>query len=90
MLTITYQLRRTKTTHLGQLRRAQCDGAATLLAGRRDAPITSSAYGLGTSRLLKSDYFPCSNGNSSAIAPTIATSAQFYRCSTGGTLATPT
>jgi hypothetical protein len=65
--------------------------------GEGHAPINGNAYRLGTSRLLKSDYSPCSNGNSlcsnsngSAIAPAIATSAQFYRCSNGGTLATPT
>jgi len=60
------------------------------------APINASAYRLSTSRLLKSHNSPCSNGNSlcsngnGSSAPTIATSAQFYRCSNGGTLTTPT
>jgi hypothetical protein len=54
------------------------------LIGEGHAPINGNAYRLGTSRLLKSDYSPCSNGNGSAIAPTID------RCSNGGTLATPT
>jgi hypothetical protein len=69
----------------------------SISVGEGHVPINGNAYRLGTGRLLKSDYSrcsngysPCSNGNGSAIASTIAASAQFYRCSNGSTLATST